>query len=130
MKVFVILSVLFASTAFAGKKVYDLKMNLFIDGRQVSSPHIVSREGEKAMLTQSGKNGGNFVEVVAMPVVLNGKESIQMNFTVGTISAKGVRKILATPRLITGNNQTAEISQDNANGQTLALVVRPSTIAQ
>ena len=102
----VLLSMFLSLPVFAASKTYNLKMDLSMEGKHVSSPQINVKEGEPALLTQEA-NG----EKISMEVVVTGQEkAVVMNFVISTLTAKGEKKILAKPKITALENEKAEIS--------------------
>lgn len=103
--------VLSSSIAFAAKDGYELKVDLSINGKLVSSPMIRTVAGEKASITQKTDTEETFIDVVATEGQgeIKGNKAILMKFIVGTIE-NGERKILAQPQIMTTENNKAEIS--------------------
>lgn len=106
-----------ASSAFASTNGYDLKMEVSMNGKHVSSPRVITKEGETASITQDSNGNKMFVEVVATEKPTDNKKAIHMNFVVGTISPTGEKKIEATPQIITMENEKATISVGNKKGK-------------
>jgi type II secretory pathway component GspD/PulD (secretin) len=115
---------LFSSSAFATSAGYEMKMDLSINGKLVSSPRVIALAGEKASVTQrleKSKNG-TFIEVVATEDQGEFK-GILMKFVVGTIDRDGKKTILATPSIIATENEKAEVSVSDNGKQEYALSV-------
>lgn len=105
------LAALTSSFAFASKDAYELKVDLSIDGKLVSSPKIVTAVGETASIIQKGENSETFLEVVATEGegAIKGRKAILMKFVIGRIE-NGVRKILSTPQIVAAESSKAEMS--------------------
>jgi len=115
---------LFSSSAFATSAGYEMKMELSIKGKHVSSSSLITIAGEKASITQrmeKSKNG-TFIEVVATEDQGEGK-GILMNFVVGTIDRDGNKTILASPSIIAKENEKAEVSVGDNGKEEYALSV-------
>lgn len=97
--------------SFAGEKAFELRMELSINGKYVSSPRLVAKEGEMAMITQEGPNQKTFIEVVATEDrIVRGKHSVLMKFVVGSIDPQGQKKILYKPQVLTLENHKTDLS--------------------
>lgn len=105
-------------TAYASTNSYDLKMDLSLNGKHVSSPRIIVKEGEVASITQKTANEEQFIDVIATKSEMrNISNGILMKFTVGTIDKNGVKHISARPQVITKENVQAKITQGNNEGK-------------
>ena len=108
-KMAVLLFLMVGSSALATLRTYDLKVNLTMNGKHVSSPQIIAKEGETASMTQELNGEKIFMDVIATENTAKDKNAIFMKFSVGTISAKGEKKIISTPQILALENQKAEI---------------------
>ena len=100
-------SLIFSQISFSAQnapaqKQYDLKMELSINGKHISSPHTVVIEGEPATVTQDTKDGKFFLTVATMKVpnetkIKNPekKKALGFQFAVGKIGADGKETLLA-----------------------------------
>lgn len=109
MRKLIALCFLIGSSAFANTNGYDLKMDLAINGKHISSPRVITKAGETASITQESNGQKIFVDVVATEQSKDNKQAILMNFAVGTISATGEKNVLFTPEVATLENEKAEI---------------------
>jgi type II secretory pathway component GspD/PulD (secretin) len=125
MKILGIVLLLIGSSAFASTKAFDLKMDLSIEGKHVSSPRIVVKEGEKGTITQESNGKKSFIEVVAKEdKAPNGKLAIHMTFLVGKIASDGTRTIVSQPQIISMPNEKAQITVgENGKPEVLSLSV-------
>ncbi len=124
------LLLLLAGTRAWAAKGYDLKMELTMNGKHMSSPRVLVRAGEKAMIEEEGKNGGSFIEVIATEGEAKGNAGIMMSITVGTIDKKGARTIISRPKILAVENSEARITVgENENGnEQISLSVTPKRI--
>jgi hypothetical protein len=123
-KITTLICILVGSSAFASTNGYDLKMELSMNGKHVSSPRVITKEGETASITQDSNGEKIFMDVIATEKPTDNKQAILMKFVVGTISATGEKKIVSTPQIIALENQKAEIKVGNQPGkEDLALSV-------
>jgi hypothetical protein len=106
-------------TAFASANSYDLKMDLSINGKHISSPKIIVEEGKVATVTQKNDNGEElFVVVIATKKELkNNKEAVAIKFTSGMLDKNGKRSIQYETKIIALENQMAKINQGSVNGK-------------
>lgn len=110
-------------SAFASTGGYDLKMDLSLNGKLVSSPRMIVKAGEKAMITQSNNSEESFIEVTAKEGPIQNHKGILMNFVVGTVGKDGKRTVLSEPQILAKENEPAQITVDEANGSKMSLSV-------
>lgn len=122
-KMLIVLSLLIGPSAFAANG-YDLKMELLMNGKKVSSSRIIVREGEIGSITQETSTEKTFIEVVAKEGEVQNHKGIMMNFVVGYIDQDGKRTIVSRPQILTKENETAQITMGEENGKdTISLSV-------
>lgn len=102
--------ILVGSPALAKSNAYDLKMELSLNGKHVSSPRILTKEGESASVTQEANGEKVFLDVIATEKPTNNKPGILLKFVVGTVSATGEKTTVSTPQIIALENEKAQIS--------------------
>lgn len=100
------------------KNTYDVKIDLSLNGKYISSPRIILNENQEGNLKQKDETGKeHFIDLIIQhketKIVKNG---VLMKFAIGTME-KGVKKIVAKPHLFTRENQSAEISQSDEKGK-------------
>ncbi len=120
----------FGFSAFANPQVYDLKMELFINGKHISSPRIITRGNETASISQKTDTEESFIDVIATEGEIDGNKGILMNFVVGLIGKDGKRKILSNPRILTRENEKAEIKVGNnrdADAMSISVIAKRKT---
>lgn len=123
-KILVVMIFLVCNSVFASTNEYDLKMDLSINGKHVSSPRVIAKEGETTSMTQDSNGEKIFMDVIATEQVINNKQSILMKFVIGRFSETGERTILSTPQIITIDNKRAQITVgDKQEKEDLALSV-------
>lgn len=88
---------------------YDLKMKLTMNGKIISLPHILTKAGEPATITQKTETQNNFIEVTAIDESILGNDGIMMTFIVGTIDNEGQRTVLFKPQVFAKENKKSEI---------------------
>lgn len=109
--------VLSCSSAFARTGAYDLRMELAIDGRHISSPRIVAKADETASITQESGSQKIFLDVKASEQAMSGKPGIHLKFLIGTISSTGQRKVLSSAEIIALEGKEAQITIGHQPGQ-------------
>ncbi len=118
-----------STTAFASIersiKAFDIDMNLAIDGKQVSTPRIIVKEGEKGIVTQEVGGQISKIEVVAKEIRRSDlSKAIRLDFTVSKVSADGKSTVISKPRIIVANNAEAMItSGETGRPEALSLSV-------
>lgn len=117
VKILITTCLLIAPNAFAASKMYDLKMDLLINGKRISTPRILVKEGETARVDQEDSRSKSFIEVVAGEGEIQNRKGILMNFTVGYIDKAGKRKIVSQPQVLAKENEIASIEVSNMNGK-------------
>jgi len=71
-------------------KAFDIDMNLVMDGKQVSTPRIIVKEGEKGTVVQEVDGQKSVIEVVAKEIRRSDfSKAIKMEFTVSKVNADG-----------------------------------------
>jgi len=132
MKLLGIALLAMSGSAFASSNAYDLKMDLSLDGKHVSSPRVVVKEGEPATVTQENGSKKQFIEVIATEGSIQNHKGILMKFTVGTIGENGERTIVAKPQVLAKEGEPAKITQsDTKSGVehlSLSVVAKKTTL--
>ncbi len=122
------LGLLFSTTTFATTNNYDLQMELSFNGKKVSSPRMIVKEGEKGSITSKNETEENFIDVVATKAKNNG---IMLKFKVGYVGKNGERKIVGEPAIIAREGEPAkiEMSQSPNTPAELSLSVTAKKVA-
>ncbi len=110
---------------------YDLKLKLTMNGKIISSPHILTKAGEPATITQQTETQNNFIEVTAIDESILGNDGIMMTFVVGTIDNEGQRTILSKPQVFAKENKKSEImieQGDTKDMLSLTVVAKRKTL--
>ncbi len=123
MKLVAIVLAFIGSTAFASTNGYDLKMDLSLNGKHVSSPRLIVKAGETAYINQKTDTEESFIEVVATEGSIQNHQGILMNFIVGVIDQNGQRVIKAKPQILAKENEAAQITVGENNGDEISLSV-------
>ena len=104
-------------TAGATTAGFDLKMDYSLNGKHVASPHMTTKSGQAAMVTQESKEKMTYLQVTPTDdKVVEGKHTIRMKFEVGTIAKDGTKTVLGRPEIIALENERAEISVSDEVG--------------
>jgi hypothetical protein len=123
MKLVAIVLAFIGSSAFASTNGYDLKMDLSLNGKLVSSPRLIVKAGETAYINQKTDTEESFIEVVASEGSIQNHQGILMNFIVGVIDQNGQRVIKAKPQILANENEAAQITVGENNGDEISLSV-------
>jgi hypothetical protein len=136
------LVVLIPRSAHAKKASFDLKMDVSLDGKHVSSPRMIVREGEKAVIVQedfvdadfadkeergvataSGDGSDSdlttverestFIEVTATERQINGFKTIWLKMAVGRVDANGDRKMISQSKVAAFENEQTVLKTGN-----------------
>lgn len=113
-----------AFSAIRKTKAYDLKMQLSLNGKIISSPQITAKVGEAALITQkiNDTDEMSFIEVTAIDGTILGNTGIMMTFKVGTIDANGEKTIYSKPHVFAKENKEAEIVVEHGTGDSKELM--------
>lgn len=123
MKLVAIALAFIGSSALASTNGYDLKMELSLNGKHISSPRVIVKAGETATVTQKTDTEESFIEVVATEGKVQNHKGIMMNFVVGVIGKDGERTIKAKPQILAKENEPAQITIGGKNGDEVSLSV-------
>jgi hypothetical protein len=123
MKLLAIALAFVGGSALASTNGYDLKMDLSLNGKHVSSPRLIVRAGETAYISQKTDTEETFIEVVADEGSIQNHQGILMNFTVGIIDQNGQRVIKATPQILSKENEASQIRVGKSSSDEISLSV-------
>ncbi len=92
-------------------KGFDLKAEVYIDGKLVSSPHLSTAPNERAKISQkTAANPDTTIEVVASDYAsAQADNAIKIQFTV-TRFENGKRKVISRPQIVSLSGVPAELS--------------------
>jgi Flp pilus assembly secretin CpaC len=111
MKVSLVLFALFfGSISFAATKAFDVKAEVSLDGKPVSTPHIVTKPNELASVTQKAADNSEIqIEMIATDYTSKDtKDGIMMKFKVYR-NADGNRTELSRPQIVALPGEEAQI---------------------
>lgn len=123
MKLLGLALIMVGSSAFGATNGYDLKMELSMNGKHVSSPRVIVKAGETATVTQKTDTEETFIEVVATEGEIQNNKGILMKMVVGTISSDGQRTIVSRPQILAKENEQALIQVGDKDGEMSLSVV-------
>lgn len=102
-------------------------MELSLNGKKVSTPRTIVREGQVGSVTEGNSAEQIFIEVVAKEGEIQNHKGIMMNFVVGKIGHDGQKTIMSRPQILTKENEAAQVALTETNGQEAILL---SVVAQ
>lgn len=89
---------------------YEIAMDVFVGGKKVSSPRVITNIGETASITQTNGESGFGFEVQSQESTFNGESMIHLKLQVDAIDAQGAKTVLAKPEILTLEGQEAEVT--------------------
>lgn len=123
MKSIAVILAFISTSAFASTNGYDLKMDFSLNGKHISSPRVVVKAGDTATITQKTDTEESFIDVVATEGSIQNHKGILMNFIVGVMDKNGQRVIKAKPQVLANENEPAQITVTENNGDKVSLSV-------
>lgn len=93
--------------------IYDMKIEVSIDGKRAATPRVITRAGAKAVVSEKEGSQETYIEVTANPHERDAR-AISMAFVVGTVGKNGERVPLDRMMIIAAENQKAILSSENA----------------
>ncbi|WP_374076478.1 hypothetical protein [Bdellovibrio bacteriovorus] len=122
---------LFSTSTFASERGYDLKIEVSKNGKKISSPGILVKDGQNGSITEETQDGTTFIDVVATEGQIQNQKGILMKFVVGFIGKDGKRTITARPEVLAKENSPAQITVGGNNGKeslSMSIVVQRKTL--
>jgi ribosomal protein S4 len=120
------------NSALAGASGYDLKFDISLNGKHVSSPRMYVLEGAVASIEQKNSTDSSYIEVKATETVVSNKKRIKMNFTVGVVDKFGQRTVISKQNVIVKENELAKITlnenEDNSKHLALSVVAKRKSL--
>lgn len=126
-----------STQAFSATPGYDLKMDLSLDGKLVSSPRLIVPEGVVGSIESTPKDKTaifktNYIEVKATEILVSDKKRIKMNFTVGVIDKVGQKTVTSKSHVIARENEKVKITlsenEDNSKHMVLSVVAKRKSL--
>jgi hypothetical protein len=99
------------------KPGYEIKLNVSVHGKYLASPAIITKAGETATTTITNGAEKTFIQVTPTERMMGQKPGVLMKFVVGTIDAKGYRKIIASPHMTILEDHPGQMVEGDTNGQ-------------
>lgn len=122
-----LISILCSGAAFASGKVYDVKAELSMNGKMVSSPRFLVAEGTKASVTEQSDARTTFIDLTATESTSKTSPGITMDFVVGFEAKDGTRTILSRPKILAAERERAVIMVKDEQGEEISLAVIAQT---
>lgn len=96
---------------FASTKAFDVKAKVSVDGKLISSPHIMTKPNELASISQKVENNRKIlIELTASDYKSKDtKDGIMMKFAISRVEA-GKRTLISTPQIVALPGEEAEIA--------------------
>lgn len=115
--------------ATAKQTGFDISLELFQEGRKVSSPHLTLEEGKHGTIRQGNGETENFIEVLATSTKDN---AIEMKFKVGYRTEIGEVKVIAQPTIVAKDGEPAKVEFSQSPGKpadlTLSVLAKKVTL--
>lgn len=132
MKVFLLGLFFISGEILAGTNGYELKINLSLNGKFISSPVILVKEGELATVDQKDSKDSSYIEVKATESIVSDKKRIKMHFTVGIIDNSGQKIVTSKNNIIVRENETTKITlnenEDNSKHLAMSIIAKRKKI--
>ena len=106
----VIAALIFGTTTLASETQFDLDMKFSVDGKVISSPRVITIEGEMATIAVESEDGGTHFEIIASDNQIDNEGNILLKMKVSRILEDGSRKVISTPTIITRAGEEASVS--------------------
>lgn len=123
---------LVTSSAYAGTNGYDLKFDLSLNGKHVSSPRMYVVEGAVASIEQKNSTDSSYIEVKATETMVANKKRIKMNFTVGVVDKFGQKVVISKQNIVVKENELAKVTlnenEDNSKHLALSVVAKRKSL--
>ena len=89
---------------------YELHMEVSVDGKPVSSPHLIVRRGERATLVQTTRAGSQSIEVIATEGTVEEHPGILLQFSISSVDHRG-HSVVAHPQILARAGAPARITE-------------------
>jgi C4-type Zn-finger protein len=123
---------LIMSSAFAGTSGYDLKFDISLNGKHISSPRIYVVEGAVAAIEQKNSTDSSYIEVKATETMVSNKKRIKINFTLGVVDNFGQKTVISKQNIIAKENELVKITlnenEDNSKHLALSVVAKRKSL--
>lgn len=113
MKLLILVSCLISTQLLAQSTGYEMRINLFQDGKIVASPNVIVQENQKAVMTQTlNKKSEIYFEVLGQETKTR---DIMLKITVGELAKNGKKTTLAKYHKLTKENVDTELPFEDQN---------------
>jgi type II secretory pathway component GspD/PulD (secretin) len=110
---------------------YNIRMALTLNGNLVTTPTVIAKSGEISTITHESNGEKIIIEVAAKDVrknkqlgkIANMDKVINMAFTIKRIDLNGNETILARPKVTALENEEAQITATEDNGESYSFNV-------
>lgn len=130
MKAIILITVCLVSVqTFANTKGFDVKTEITVDRKLVSSPRIIVAPGVMASMSHKDETSKEMIVEMVASDYLSGKNSdgILTKFKVSS-NKGGKRTVIATPQFISISGQEAEISVTQNKSETFRMKITATRI--
>ena len=100
-----------AMTAQASPNAFDMRVDISIAGKHVSSPHLTAKAGEMVSTTFESNGEKFYLDLTATDEAPAAANLILYKMEIGTLSETGLKTVLSTPKIISNPGFKTEISQ-------------------
>ena len=132
MKVFLLGLLFISGEILAATNGYEIKIDLALNGKRISQPTILVKEGELATVDQKNSKDSSYIEVKAAEIMVADKKRIKINFTVGIVDKFGQKAVTSKHNVIVRENETTKITldenEDNSKHLSLAVIIKRKKI--
>lgn len=104
------LILLLCSLTFAGPKIYELKFDMTLEGKNVGSGKIMSELGKTSSIL---KKGSHTIEITLTEHPSKNPKAVMINFVIKDQEGK----ILSTPKIATSEGVKAKMAQASTDGK-------------
>ncbi len=123
MKLTIIVLAFMSSFAFGSINGYNLKMDLSVNGKHVSSPQLIVMAGEAATITQKTEMEWFSIDVIATEGSIQNQTGILMKFVIGIIRKNGEPMIRVQPQILAKENELAQVTVSGQDGNEVSLSI-------
>lgn len=111
------------TTTLASETQFDLDMKFSVDGKLISSPRVITNEGELAIVEVGTEEGATHFEVLASDNQVDNEGNILLKLKVSRVLKDGTKKLISTPTIITRAGEEASISTVEGNQKSTLKVI-------
>jgi len=128
-----ILGLVGSAFALSSENTYQLNLEVKMDGELVNFPNQTVKEGKKTTLVQTHKGKTVHIDILAKEkeILADERATVEMDFTLSEVLPNGTKTILSNPKIITIENEEAQVSMSNQQGkEEYSVTVTPQIIIE